>query len=149
LFQDPDLVDSVVREIEALGLSRNAVRILEEPERFQVTGVMSFPRLDFEVDLSRVLTTIGATGAEVRAYVGGLRGGGALVFVTGADGDDKIDAAAEIMNRYSAVEVDEVRGPEPYLPRVVRAGKTPPHEDLERGGHVGRIPARGSAYFVW
>ena len=75
---------------------------------------MSFPRLDFEVDLVRELTRIGATKAESQAYVEGLRRGGALVFATGSD--EKVEAAADIMNRHGAVEVDETSGPEPQLP---------------------------------
>ena len=51
LFGNPGLVDSVVREIEALGFPRKEVRTLTEPATFEVTGVMSFPRLDFEVEL--------------------------------------------------------------------------------------------------
>jgi hypothetical protein len=77
LFENPDLVDDVVREIEALGFPRKQVRTQEEPATFDVTGVMSFPRLDFEVDLIRELTRIGATKAEARAYVEGLHRGGA------------------------------------------------------------------------
>lgn len=46
---------------------------------------MSFPRLDFETELIRELTKIGATKAEAQAYVEGLRRGGALVFATGSD----------------------------------------------------------------
>ncbi len=55
LFEKPELVDEVVREIEALGFPRKEVRTLTEPATFEVTGVMSFPRLDFEVDLNREL----------------------------------------------------------------------------------------------
>ena len=77
LFQHPGVVDDVVREIEALGFPRSEVRTLGEPSSFDVTGVMSFPRLDFEVDLIRELTRIGATKAEAQAYVEGLRRGGA------------------------------------------------------------------------
>ena len=50
LFENPGLVDDVVCEIEALGFPRKEVRTLDEPATFEVTGVMSFPRLDFEVD---------------------------------------------------------------------------------------------------
>jgi hypothetical protein len=64
LLENPGLVDGVVREIEALGFPRKEVRTLAEPATFDVTGVMSFPRLDFEVDLVRELTRIGATKAE-------------------------------------------------------------------------------------
>ena len=96
---------SVVREIEALGFPRKEVRTLTEPANFEVTGVMSFPRLDFEVDLARELTRIGATKAESQAYVEGLRRGGALVFATGSD--EKVEAAADVMNRHGAVEIEE------------------------------------------
>jgi len=59
LFENPGLVDVIVREIEALGFPRKEVRELEEPATFDVTGVMSFPRLDFEAGLTRELTRIG------------------------------------------------------------------------------------------
>src|SRR5579872_2273085 len=97
LFENPGLVDGVAREIEALGFPRKEVRTLTEPATFEVTGVMSFPRLDFEVDLVRELTRIGATKAESQAYVEGLRRGGALVFATGSD--ERGESAADVMNR--------------------------------------------------
>ena len=123
LFEKPGLVDQVVREIEALGFPRKEVRTLTEPATFEVTGVMSFPRLDFEVELIRELTRIGAAKAESQAYVEGLRRGGALVFATGSD--ERVDAAAGIMNRHGAVEIEESSGPEPQLPAVVRESMTP------------------------
>ena len=73
LFENAQLVDAAVLEIEALGFPRQEVRTVREPANFDVTGVMSFPRLDLEVDLNRELTRIGATGPEARAYVEGLR----------------------------------------------------------------------------
>src|SRR5271170_1215949 len=88
LFENARLVDDAVREIEALGLPRQEVRIMKEPASFEVTGVMSFPRVDFEVDLRRGLSRIGATAAETEAYVEGLRRGGALALATGSD--DKV-----------------------------------------------------------
>ena len=115
LFENPRLVDDAVREIEALGFPRQEVRTMKEPASFEVTGIMSFPRIDFEVDLSRELARIGATIPETRAYVEGLRRGGALAFATGSD--EKVDAAANIMNRHGAVEVEEVTGSEPELAR--------------------------------
>ena len=114
LFEDPGVVEEVVREIAALGFPRNEVRVLDEPPTFPVTGVMSFARLDFEVDLVRELTRIGATKAEAQGYVQGLRRGGELVFATGSD--EKVDMAADIMNRRGAVEIEETTGPEPHLP---------------------------------
>jgi len=146
LFENPGLVDGVVRELEALGFPRKEVRTLTEPATFEVTGVMSFPRLDFEVDLTRGLARIGATKAEAQAYVKGLRRGGALVFATGSD--EKVEAAADIMNRDGAVEIEESSGPEPQLPGAVRESPTPMRDSPVMAGRI-REPGSGAAFFVW
>ena len=146
LFESPGLVDDIVREIEALGFPRKEVRELEEPATFDVTGVMSFPRLDFEVDLVRELTRIGATKAEAQAYVAGLRRGGALVFATGSA--EMVDAAAAIMNRYGALEVEASSGPEPRLPGVDRENITPISDSSVQTGRV-REPSGSASCFVW
>jgi len=146
LFENPGLVDSVVREIEALGFPRREVRTLAEPAIFEVTGVMSFPRLDFEVDLVRELTRIGATKAESQAYVEGLRHGGALVFATGSD--ERVETAADVMNRRGAVEIEETSGPEPQLPGVARENMAPIRNTPVLAGRI-REPGGGAAFFVW
>ncbi len=146
LFENARLVDDAVREIEALGFPVQEVRRMKEPAYFEVTGVMSFPRLDFEVDLSRELTRIGATKPEVRAYVEGLRRGGALALATGSD--EKVEAARNIMNLHGAVEVEVVTGSEPQLPVVVHQSMTPMHDSTVMAGRV-REPADGAHVFVW
>lgn len=146
LFKDPGIVESVVREIEGLGFPRNEVRVVDEPQTFEVTGVMSFGRLDFEVDLMRELTRIGATKAETQAYIDGLRRGGALVFATGWD--EKVDAAADIMNLHGAIEIEETSGPEPQLPHVVRDSGMPATETAVMAGRI-RQPGGGACLFVW
>ena len=143
LFENPGLVDGVVREIEALGFPRKEVRTLTEPATFEVTGVMSFPRLDFEVDLVRELTRIGAAKAESQAYVEGLRRGGALVFATGSD--EKVEAAADIMNRHGAVEIEETSGPRTAVTRVVRESMTPMRDSPVLAGRI-REPGGGAAF---
>jgi hypothetical protein len=149
LFKNPDLVADVVRAIAALGFPRNEVRTLEEPETFEVTGVMSFARLDFEAHLSRALTKIGATEAQTQAYVEGLRRGGALVFATGSD--EKVDAAADILNRHGAIGIEETStsSPEPELPYLTRGRATPVRDTPDLAGQAGRIPPSGVAYFAW
>ncbi|MDQ2950465.1 MAG: hypothetical protein M3Y27_31750 [Acidobacteriota bacterium] len=146
LFENAQLVDDAVREIEALGFPVQEVRRLKEPAYFEVTGVMSFPRLDFEVDLGRELTRIGATKPEVRAYVEGLRRGGALAFATGSD--EKVEAAGNIMNLHGAVDVEQVSGPEPQLPVVVHQSMTPMRDTTVMVGRV-REPGSGAQVFVW
>jgi hypothetical protein len=146
LFKDPDVVERVVREIESLGFPRNEVRIVDEPRMFEVTGVMSFGRLDFEVDLKRELTRIGATESETQAYIDGLRRGGALVFATGSD--EKAEAAADIMNRFDAIEIEEATGPEPQLPHVVRESTPLANQTAVLAGRI-RQPGGGACMFVW
>jgi len=147
LFESGHRVDDVVREIEALGFPWNEVRTLAEPASFEITGVMSFPRLDFEVDLRRELARIGATQAEIEFYVEGLRRGGALVLAT-SDDDKQVDAAAELMNRRGAMGLEEVTGPEPHLPRVVREGSSPTAYTSVLAGRV-RQSGGGVCFFVW
>jgi hypothetical protein len=146
LFENAGLVDAAVHEIEALGFPRQEVRTTREPTNFDVTGVMSFPRLDFEVDLNRELTKIGATVPEARAYVEGLRRGGALAFATGSD--EKVETAGNIMNRHGAVEVEDVAGPEPQLPVVVGASMNPMRDSGVMAGRI-RQPGGGACFFVW
>jgi len=150
LFESAGAVDDVVRKIEALGFPRNEVRIVGEPPTFEVTGVMSFARLDFEVHLMRELTRIGATKDEAQNYVDGLRRGGALVFATSLDeSDEKVDLAADIMNRHGAIEIEETSGPEPQLPSVVRDSAMPPAtETAVMAGRI-RQPGGGACMFVW
>ena len=147
LFEKPEIVDDVMREIESLGIPRREVRTIEEPKTFEVTGVMSFARLDFEVDLIRELTRIGATKAEAQAHVTGLRRGGALVFATGSD--EHVRAAAEIMDRHGAVQIEENSGAEPRLPGVVRAaGMAAAAETPVMTGRI-RESGGGASLFVW
>jgi hypothetical protein len=146
LFQNPGVIDDVVREIEVLGFPRNEIRTLGEPASFEVTGVMSFPRFEFEADLIRELTRIGTTGAEAQVYIAGLRRGGALVFATGSD--DGVDAAADIMNRRGAVDIEEISGPEPQLLGVVRESTTPIRGNLIMSRRA-RQSGGGACLFTW
>jgi hypothetical protein len=145
LFEN-GLVDAAVQEIEALGFPRQEVRTMREPASFGVTGVMSFPRLDFEVDLNRELTRIGATEPEALAYVEGLRRGGALAFATGSD--ENVEAAGKIMNRHGAVEVEEVAGLEPHLPHVIHRNMAPIRDGSVMTGRI-RQSGGGACLFVW
>jgi len=146
LFENPQLVDDAVREIEALGFPRRDVRTMKEPTSFEATGIMSFPRIDFEVDLSRELARIGATIPETRTYVEGLRRGGALAFATGSE--ENVDAAAKIMNQHGAVEVEEVTGAEPELAAVGHHSMTPKRNSSVMTGPV-RQTDGGARFFVW
>lgn len=148
LFESIHRANEVVREIEALGFPHNEVRTLAEPKTFEITGVMSFPRLDFEVDLRRELARIGATKAEIEAYMDGLRQGGALVFATGTEDDGTVDAAAAAMNRLGAKALEETTGPEPHLPHAARGVLAPTGENPVLTGRVRQL-AEGASVFVW
>ncbi len=146
LFENPGLADQVVHDLEASGFPRNDVRILSEPRDMAVTGVMSTPRTDFEVGLDRELKTIGANEWEAKAYVQGVRRGGVLVFANGSD--EKIEAAAEIMNRHSPMEVEELTGDEPHLLDTIGEGVPPVHDSPVQTGRI-RQRGGGARMFVW
>jgi hypothetical protein len=126
LFENPMMAEQVANDLEASGFPRNNVRILHEPMDMPVTGVMSTPRTEFRVGLNRDLRKIGATDQEANAYVQGVRREGVLVFASGPD--EKIEAAAEIMNRQSPVEVEELTGGELDLPSITGETRPRSHE---------------------
>lgn len=146
LFDNRSVVDEVVREIESVGFPRNEVRTVGEPLDLGATGVMSIPRIDFEVDLFRELTRMGAAKTAAQAYIEGLRRGGVLVFATGLD--QKVDQAAEIMNRHGAVETAEDRAPEPHLHTAIPESATPIHDNPVQAGRL-RHSDGGACFFVW
>jgi hypothetical protein len=146
LFENQGLADQVVRDLEASGFPRNDVRILSESRDMAVSGTMSTPRRDFQVDLDHDLRTIGATEPEAQAYVQGVRRGGVLVFASGPD--EKIAAAAEIMNRHSPVEVEELTGGELHLPSTAGEGMASVRDSSIHAGRSGRYPGAGARVYV-
>ncbi len=71
----------------------------------------------------RELRTIGAAGADAEAYVQGVRRGRSHRFRQGSG--EKVDAAAEIMNRHRALELEELGLSEPHLHSADRGNMTP------------------------
>ena len=146
LFENPVAVDEVVRDLKASGFPQKDVRVLGEPRDMAGSGVMSTPHTDFEVDLIRDLKAIGAAEADAEAYVEGVRRGGVMVFATGSD--EKADAAAEIMNRHCAVEIEELSASVPHLPSTAGDDVAPGRDSSVQAGRV-RSPGAGARLFVW
>jgi hypothetical protein len=146
LFENPVLVDEVVRDLEASGFPRQDVRVLGEPREMAGSGVMSTPHTDFEVDLIRDLRAIGAAEADAEAYVRGVRRGGVMVFATGSG--DKADTAAQIMNHHCAVEIEELSTSVPNLPSTVGNDVAPGRNSSVQAGRV-RSAGAGARLFVW
>jgi len=147
LFDNPRLVNQVIGEIETIGLPRNHIHSVGEPLDFAVTGVMEIAHIDFEVELMRELKRIGTTKSEAENFIQGVRHGNILVFATGPD--DKVDAAAQIMNRRGALEIEEVSGnAEPHLPSLVRGSPIAAAEPEIQTGRV-RQAGGGARFFVW
>ena len=71
LFENSELANDVVRDLEATGFLRKDVRILKEPLEMAGSGVMSTPHTDFEVELTRDLTAFGVLEADAEDYVQG------------------------------------------------------------------------------
>ena len=146
LFENRGLADEVVHDLETGGFLRNEIHILGESLDMAGSGVMGIPNIDFEVSLNRDLRKIGATDQDANAYVQGVRHGGVLVFASGPD--EKIEAAAEIMNRHSPVEVEELTGGALNLPSTT--GQNVPRAD-DSSVLTGRTrqSGRGARMFSW
>jgi hypothetical protein len=146
LFENSGLADEVVHDLETTGFPRNDVRVLGEPREMAGSGVMSTPRTDFEVGLIRDLTAFGVVKADAEAYVQGVRRGGVMVFATSSG--EKADAAAEIMNRHGAVEIEEISASRPELPNTDPDLATPARDISIQTGRF-RSPGSGARLFVW
>ena len=146
LFKNPALVDDVVQEIEKLGIPKQEVRTLKEPGRFPVDGVMSFARLEFEVELKHALSEIGVTDAQEETYIQGLRDGGVLVLASGPD--DSVEAAAQIMNRQGALGLAKGGDLEPQLPEPELQSAVPGRDTFQQVGRI-REGSAGVHLFVW
>ncbi|HEY4961724.1 MAG TPA: hypothetical protein VII29_12765 [Terriglobales bacterium] len=146
LFKNQGSVDSVVSALEADGFLSKDIRVLREAVDMPSSGVMSTPRVDFEVELTRDLRAMGATDAHAAAYVAGVRRGGILVFAT-APGD-KADAAVGIMNAHGAAGADEVSGQESSLPGAGQSDAAPVRETSVLAGAAPSFGS-GARLFVW
>lgn len=146
LFENAGSMGDLVRELEAGGFTRTDIRVLGEPREMAGSGMMSIPRTDFEVELTRDLMTIGATRTDAEAYVRGVRGGGVIVFATSSD--EKADAAAEIMNRHHAVEVEKLSASEPHLSSTDHYETAPRRDSAVQTGRS-RSRGGGARLFTW
>ena len=146
LFENPGVADQVVRDLEVSGFPRNDVRILSESLDMKGSGAMGIPNINFEVSLDRDLRKIGASGPEAEAYVSGVRRGGVLVFASGPD--ERIDTAAEIMNRHSPLEVEELTGGGLDLPSRSGENVSPTRGSSVQTGRV-RQSGGGARVFSW
>jgi hypothetical protein len=146
LFENSGLADEVVHDLETTGFPTRDVRVLAEPREMAGSGVMSTPRTDFEVGLIRDLTAFGVVEADAEAYVQGVRRGGVMVFATSSG--EKADAAAEIMNRHGAVEIEEISASRPELPNA-DPGRVTPARDISIPTGRFRSPGSGARLFVW
>lgn len=109
-------------------------------------GLMTTPRIDFEVNLNRELAAIGASNREADAYVQGVRRGGVLVLATGSN--ERVDQAATIMNKHAAMELAEFAGSRPEDLSVSGENMTPMLDLLPQTGRIAQ-PGGGARMFVW
>jgi hypothetical protein len=146
LFANQGAADRVVRDLDASDFPSKEVRALAEPLELPVTGVDSFPRTHFEAGLGRELKAIGASDRETKVYVQGVQRGGVLVFATGSA--ERVNDAAELMNRDGAMEVEELFGREPNTANIV--GEEAPALDAgsTQAGRI-RQAGGGAQMFAW
>jgi hypothetical protein len=146
LFENSGAVDGIVLDLEANGFAREDIQVLDEPVEMPGAGFLSTPHYDFEVKLTRDLAAFGIIEADANAYVQGLRHGGSLIFATSPG--DKADAAAEIMNRHGALDLEEIKASAPQLPNAEDDDAVPVRSGSVEAGRF-RSSGTGARLFVW
>jgi acylphosphatase len=106
---------------------------------------MSLARLDFEVELKHALNEIGATESDEEAYIRGLRNGGVLVLASGPD--ERVEAAAQIMNRQGGMDLEKLGGPEPELPEPDFEDALPSRDRPLQTGRIREATSFGNS--IW
>jgi hypothetical protein len=146
LFKNSVVACQVVHDINVSAFPRTEIHVLQEPLDMPVDGVMSVPHTDFQVRLEKELKAIGATVPEVSAYAQCASRGRVLVFATGSN--QQVDSASDIMNRYGALEVEELIGREPNTAAMI--GKETPlvYPSSIQAGRL-RQSGGGARMFVW
>jgi hypothetical protein len=145
LFLDRRAADDAIRELEADGFARQDIRVVGEALGMSEPGTMSIAHTEFEVNLIRVLRSIGATEKDAECYVEGLRRGGVIVFA--AAPDEKADEAIEIMNHHNPAEIEELKATAPHLASEQRA-IFHDHRAATQSGRVS-VSGSGARLFVW
>ncbi|HTJ30005.1 MAG TPA: hypothetical protein VL346_05875 [Acidobacteriaceae bacterium] len=155
LFDNANIADAVVDSLRAHGVPSNGIRVLTAPKDRAGDG--------FGTGFQREMQTMGISDRESRAYLSGLTGGSAMVFVTG--NRQQTSEALTIMNEFGALELDAfanrdsgnkavVTGagelgtvnPEPKLPEsTVTIGE---HEH-KYTTHASRSKTEGARIFTW
>jgi hypothetical protein len=146
LFKNSSLAEEALKDLEIAGVAAQDLRILAEPRRMPVSGVLSTPDNDFCAALRRNLRTMGTTDAEAQAYIEGVRRGAVLVFANGSA--EQVEGSAEIMNRHQASSVNELTGSEAILSGGGRESAISAHGDFAQAGRA-RYSGSGARIFVW
>ncbi|HUY82497.1 MAG TPA: hypothetical protein VMU92_12305 [Acidobacteriaceae bacterium] len=145
LFENRSLANQAVSEFKAAEIPPAEIRVLTNPMDLPVKGSLGTPHTDFMASLCRDLREMGATSEKANAYVKGVENGGALVMATGTA--EQVNAAAAIMNRNHAIDVEELAGLEPALPATHLGSGAVRHETI-LAGRI-RQSGGGARIFVW
>lgn len=146
LFLDRRAAEDAIRELEAAGFARQDIRVVGEALGMTEPGAMSIAHTDFEVDMIRVLRSIGATERDAECYVEGLRRGGVVVFA--AAPDQKAGKAVEIMDRHNPAGVEELAVTASHLSSEHRS-IFHNHAAATQSGRVRSNGGGGARLFVW
>jgi len=130
LFDHASYAQEVVEALRQKGFPSTGIRVVSTSSGLPVNSTISNSRSDFSTSVSRDFKGIGASEHEAALYLSRLHGGNALVFATGDSA--QVRMATEVMNDFSAIEIEEFAGAAVGVPSwrassetVVAAERTP------------------------
>jgi hypothetical protein len=145
LFEDALVADAVVDALRAHGFPSKGIQVLGKPESLPVDSATSTPAVDFAARLIRDLRSMGVTESESEAYVAGVHRGNVLVLASGSR--EQADAATNIMNQFTALNVEEFAVAAPALAGV-QVGEVGAH-DISSKEDRQRAKTVGARIFSW
>jgi hypothetical protein len=158
LFAHAGAADAVVEALNGIGIPSGNIRVVSAPK--DGSGNSEFP-----TSFSSEFRGMGASEDASGAYLAGLHRGNVLVYATGTK--QEADKAADVMNQYSAIEVEEFAGagvgasrstgavhttdmgtinPEPRLPE---SNVTIGAHEKSYTSHASRTKTEGAKVFSW
>jgi hypothetical protein len=130
LFDQVGHAQEVVEALRRKGFPATGIRVVSASSGVSDNNTISNTPSDFSASVSRDFKGMGANEHEAALYLSRLHGGNALVFATGDSA--QVGMATDVMNDFSAIEIEEFAGAAVGAPSrrassgtVVSAERTP------------------------
>jgi len=112
LFADSGVANAAASALRENGIKSENIRVVSATGSSGTNGATGD---EFSSSFSKEIRTMGVSERESDAYLGGLRKGNVLVYATGTR--EEAAKAVDVMNEFSAIEIEEFAAAAAGAPR--------------------------------